>query len=75
MIHRPDANTPIDETLRAMDDLVRQGKVRYIGCSNFDAWRIMEALWTSEKMNLEHFGKYMSVREVTLVEVLVIHVN
>lgn len=55
MIHRPDANTPIDETLRAMDDLVRQGKVRYIGCSNFDAWRIMEALWTSEKMNLEHF--------------------
>lgn len=54
-IHRPDPNTPIDETLRAMDDLVRQGKVRYIGCSNFDAWRITESLWVSEKMNLERF--------------------
>jgi len=54
-IHRPDPETPIDETLRAMDDLVRQGKVRYIGCSNFDAWRITESLWISEKMNLERF--------------------
>lgn len=54
-IHRPDPDTPLDETLRAMDDLVRQGKVRYIGCSNFDAWRIMESLWISEKMNLERF--------------------
>lgn len=54
-IHRPDPHTPIDETLRALDDLVRQGKVRYIGCSNFDAWRIMESLWVSDKMNLERF--------------------
>lgn len=54
-IHRPDPSTPIDETLRAMDDLVRQGKVRYIGCSNFDAWRIIESLWVSDKMNLERF--------------------
>lgn len=54
-IHRPDPNTPIDETLRALDDLVRQGKVRYIGCSNFEAWRMIESLWTSEKMNLERF--------------------
>lgn len=55
MIHRPDADTPIEETLRAMDDLVRQGKVRYIGCSNFDAWRIIEALWVSDKRGLERF--------------------
>lgn len=54
-IHRPDGECEIDETLRAMDDLVRQGKVRYIGCSNFDAWRIMEALWVSDRMNLERF--------------------
>lgn len=54
-IHRPDPSTPIDETLRALDDLVRQGKVRYIGSSNFDAWRLTESLWVSEKMNLERF--------------------
>lgn len=54
-IHRPDPSTPIDETLRALDDLVRQGKVRYIGSSNFDAWRLIESLWVSEKMNLERF--------------------
>ena len=54
-IHRPDPFTPIDETIRALDDLVRQGKVRYIGCSNFDAWRIIESLWISDKMNLERF--------------------
>lgn len=54
-IHRPDPTTPIDETLRALDDLVCQGKVRYIGCSNFDAWRIIESLWVSDKMNLERF--------------------
>ncbi|MCX7572351.1 aldo/keto reductase [Tumebacillus sp. DT12] len=54
-IHRPDPTTPLDETMRALDDLVRQGKVRYIGCSNFDAWRIVESLWISDKMNLERF--------------------
>ncbi|WP_458118692.1 aldo/keto reductase [Paenibacillus sp. Z6-24] len=54
-IHRPDPHTPIDETLRALNDLVAQGKVRYIGCSNFEAWRMVESLWTSEKMNLERF--------------------
>jgi len=54
-IHRPDPFTPIDETLRALDDLVTQGKVRYIGCSNFEAWRMIESLWVSEKMNLERF--------------------
>lgn len=54
-VHRPDPRTPLDETLRALDDLVTQGKVRYIGCSNFEAWRIVESLWVSEKMNLERF--------------------
>ena len=54
-IHRPDGSTPIDETLRALDDLVRQGKVRYIGCSTFPAWQTMEALATSEKLNVERF--------------------
>ena len=54
-VHRPDPLTHIDETLRALDDLVHQGKIRYLGCSNFDAWRIMESLWVSDKMNLERF--------------------
>ncbi len=46
-IHQPDPLTPIEETLRALDDLVRQGKVRYIGCSNFPAWQVAEAHWTN----------------------------
>ena len=50
--HAPDPSTPIEESLRAFDDLVRAGKVRYIGCSNFPAWQVMEALWTSDKSNL-----------------------
>jgi aryl-alcohol dehydrogenase-like predicted oxidoreductase len=54
-VHRPDPHTPLDETLRALDDLVKAGKVRYIGCSNFEAWRIVESLWVSDKMNLERF--------------------
>lgn len=49
--HFPDLQTPIEETLRALDDLVRQGKVRYIGCSNFAAWQLVDAAWTSR-----HFG-------------------
>ena len=55
MIHRPDPNTPIEETIRAMDDLVHQGKVRYIGCSNFSAWQLCEAIWTSKALNLSPF--------------------
>ncbi|QBD78766.1 aldo/keto reductase [Ktedonosporobacter rubrisoli] len=46
--HAFDAETPIDETLRAFDDLQRQGKVRYVGASNYPAWRLMEALWKAE---------------------------
>ena len=54
-MHEPDPDTPIEETLRALDDLVRVGKVRYIGCSDFTAWRLCEALWTSKAYNLESF--------------------
>jgi aryl-alcohol dehydrogenase-like predicted oxidoreductase len=53
--HAPDYDTPIDETLRALDDMVRSGKVHYIACSNFRAWRLMEALWTSDRNGWEHF--------------------
>ena len=54
-LHRWNALTPIEESLRALDDCVRQGKVRYIGASNFDAWRLCEAWWKSDRMNLEKF--------------------
>lgn len=54
-VHAPDPETPIAETLDALSDLVRAGKVRYIGCSNFAAWQIMQALWTSDTHNLPHF--------------------
>jgi aryl-alcohol dehydrogenase-like predicted oxidoreductase len=53
--HWFDENTPIDETLSAFDDLIRQGKVRYIGCSNYPAWRLMQALWVSDKEKLARF--------------------
>jgi aryl-alcohol dehydrogenase-like predicted oxidoreductase len=53
--HRPDADTPIEETLRALDDLVRQGKVRYIGASNMPAWQVVEAQWTAQGRGLNHF--------------------
>jgi aryl-alcohol dehydrogenase-like predicted oxidoreductase len=46
-IHMQDLDTPEEETLRALDDLIRQGKVLYIGCSNYAAYRLMNALWTS----------------------------
>jgi aryl-alcohol dehydrogenase-like predicted oxidoreductase len=54
-VHTPDYDTPIDETLRACDDMVRQGKVHYLACSNFRAWRVCEALWTSDKLGLDRF--------------------
>ena len=54
-IHMPDPFTPIEETLRALDDLVTQGKVRYIGCSNFRAWQVVEAQWTSKHHGLNAF--------------------
>ena len=53
--HAWDEHTPLDETLRALDDLVRAGKVRYLGCSNLPAWHLMAALWISEKHNLARY--------------------
>ena len=53
--HAFDAKTPIEETLRALDDLVRQGKVRYIGCSNYPAWRLTRALWASDVNRLVRY--------------------
>jgi aryl-alcohol dehydrogenase (NADP+) len=50
--HMPDYDTPLEETLRAMDDLVRQGKVRYLGCSNFRAYQLAKALWISDVRGL-----------------------
>ena len=55
IIHRPDPLTPIEETLRALDDLVRAGKVRYTGCSGFAAWQVVEAQWTAMHHSLDHF--------------------
>jgi aryl-alcohol dehydrogenase-like predicted oxidoreductase len=53
--HKPDPLTPTEETLRALDDLVKQGKVRYIGCSNLPGWQVVEAQWTSKHLGLESF--------------------
>jgi aryl-alcohol dehydrogenase-like predicted oxidoreductase len=50
--HWYDADTPIEETMDVLNDLVRTGKVRYVGCSNYPAWRLAEALWTSDKHDL-----------------------
>jgi 1-deoxyxylulose-5-phosphate synthase len=57
--HYPDQDTPIEETLRTLDDLVRAGKVRYVGASNHAAWELMEALWTSDKHS---FARYDSLQ-------------
>lgn len=54
-IHRPQSDIPIDETLRALDDLIRAGKVRYIGTSTFAAWQSVDALWTAEKLGTNRF--------------------
>ncbi|MFM7320739.1 MAG: aldo/keto reductase [Armatimonadota bacterium] len=64
--HWADLTTPIEETLSAMDYLVRQGKVRYIGASNYPAWRLMEALWQSDKQGFPRFDCYQP--EYSLIE-------
>jgi aryl-alcohol dehydrogenase-like predicted oxidoreductase len=53
--HFFDADTAIDETMRALDDLVRAGKVRYVGASNYPAWRLTKALWASDKLGLARY--------------------
>ncbi len=54
-LHHPDPETPIDETLQALDDVVRSGKARYIGCSNFHAWQVARALGRSEALGVARF--------------------
>jgi aryl-alcohol dehydrogenase-like predicted oxidoreductase len=54
-MHVPDPNTPIEETLGALTDLVVEGRIRYLGCSNFEAWRLVDADWTSRTNSLERF--------------------
>lgn len=64
--HWDDTTTPLDETLRAFDDLVRQGKVRYIGASNYSAWRLVQALWASDRRG---YAPYVCVQpKYNLVE-------
>ena len=58
-IHAFDPETPLDETLGALDDLVRAGKVRYIGCSNYAAWQVVHSLWISDR---ERFARFVSVQ-------------
>lgn len=58
-VHFPDPKTPIDETLHALDDLVRDGKIRYIGSSNFKAWQVVEAEWVSRT---EHISRFISAQ-------------
>lgn len=54
-LHQADPLTPIEETLRALDDLIHQGKVRYIGCSNVPAWGVVEAKWVAREMGTHRF--------------------
>lgn len=54
-VHAPDPETPIDETLSALDSIVRSGKARYAGCSNFQAWQLAKALWASDRLGLARF--------------------
>lgn len=53
--HRPDPLTPIDETFRAFEDMIRQGKVRYIGCSNMPSWQVATAQWTAKDIGATPF--------------------
>jgi len=73
-MHRVDPLTPIEETLRALDDLIRQGKVRYIGCSNFPAWQMTEAAWTARTAGLNGFvscqDEYSLIHRAPEVELL-----
>ncbi len=65
-VHWVDTETPIEETLAALSDLVKKGYVRYLGCSNFGAWRLMQALWASDKHGFE---KFVSIQpEYSLVQ-------
>lgn len=63
-IHRPDPQTPIEESLRTLDDLVRAGKIRYFGISQYPAWQVVEALWASDRLNLERIVSIQSLYSI-----------
>jgi aryl-alcohol dehydrogenase-like predicted oxidoreductase len=65
-LHEPDPLTPIEETLRALDDLITQGKVRYIGCSNLPAWQVVDSFWTGKRLGVNDFVSCQD--EYSLVE-------
>lgn len=73
-IHWWDPNTPIEETLRALDDLIRAGKVRYAGCSNFSAWQVCESHWTARALGINGFAsvqpRYSMLRREIEAELL-----
>ncbi|MCY4403648.1 MAG: aldo/keto reductase [Candidatus Poribacteria bacterium] len=68
-IHHVDTQTPLEEMLRALDDLVHQGKVRYIACSNYQAWRLSEALGISETNNLAQFVCYQPLYNLVVRDI------
>ena len=73
-IHWWDAGTPVEETLRALDDLIRMGKVRYAGCSNFSAWQVCESVWTARTLGINGFAsvqpRYSMLRREIEAELL-----
>ncbi len=68
-MHYHDELTPIEETLRALDDLVRHGKVRYIGCSNMLPWHVVEAAWTARHWNLQRFASIQAEYSLLVREI------
>lgn len=68
-IHHVDTQTPLEEMLRALDDLVHQGKVRYTACSNYQAWRLSEALWLSDSQNLARFVCYQPLYNLVVRDI------
>jgi aryl-alcohol dehydrogenase-like predicted oxidoreductase len=68
-IHHTDDNTPLEIVLRGLDDLVSQGKVRYIGCSNFEAWRLSDALWTSRHHGFEQCRIYQGAYSLVMRDI------
>jgi len=68
-IHHVDVQSPLDEMLRALDDLVHQGKVRYIACSNYEAWRLLEALWISKMDGLSGFACYQPLYNLVVRDI------
>lgn len=73
-IHWWDPGTPVEETLRALDDLIRMGKVRYAGCSNFAAWQVCESVWTARTLGINGFAsvqpRYSMLRREIEAELL-----